>query len=209
MHLNSASIYKITQVILAFWLVLAYDLLEDRRTDDDSARFTFFWIFWILNLNNHNSLLSIATNQFASFFIDIRSRQCSFRVCQSGEIWNKRAFFACILIFLLYKTNRFHVAVRLFSNRSRRTSKCGKNISDTFGCARVPLFYRYHILTSSVIYYWTDARQHGIYLWIRGWVLALHQSELRRADNRNRRQLLNLLWWLIDNINSVDNWNVQ
>ena len=32
---------------------------------------------------------------------------------------------------LLYKTNRFQVTVRLFSNRSQRTSKCGKNISDT------------------------------------------------------------------------------
>ena len=31
---------------------------------------------------------------------------------------------------------------------------------------RVPLFCSYHILTSSVIYYWTDARQHGIYLLI-------------------------------------------
>ena len=30
--------------------------------------------------------------------------------------------------------------------------------------SRVPLFGSYHILTSSVIYYWTDARQHGIYL---------------------------------------------
>ena len=29
---------------------------------------------------------------------------------------------------------------------------------------RVPLFCSYHVLTSSVIYYWTDARQHGIYL---------------------------------------------
>ena len=29
--------------------------------------------------------------------------------------------------FLLYKTIRFQVAVRLFSNRSQRTSKCGKN----------------------------------------------------------------------------------
>ena len=28
---------------------------------------------------------------------------------------------------LLYKTNRFHVAVGLFSNRSQKTSKCGKN----------------------------------------------------------------------------------
>ena len=29
---------------------------------------------------------------------------------------------------------------------------------------RVPLFCSYHILTSSVIYYWTDAQQLGIYL---------------------------------------------
>ena len=27
----------------------------------------------------------------------------------------------------LYLTNRFHVAVHLFSNRSQMTSKCGKN----------------------------------------------------------------------------------
>ena len=104
----------------------------------DSSFFEFFE-FWIWT--NHNSLLSIATNQFASFFIDIRSCQCYFRVCQSGEIWNKRAFFLCILIFLLYKTNRFHAAP-----------------------PRVSLFCSYHILTSSVIYYWTDPRQHGIYL---------------------------------------------
>ena len=28
---------------------------------------------------------------------------------------------------VFYLTNRFHVAVRLFSNRSQMTSKCGKN----------------------------------------------------------------------------------
>ena len=31
-------------------------------------------------------------------------------------------FYGCF-----YLTNRFHVAVRLFSNRSQMTSKCGKN----------------------------------------------------------------------------------
>ena len=36
---------------------------------------------------------------------------------------------------LLYKTKRFQVAVHLFSNRSQRTSTCGKNISNTLGCA--------------------------------------------------------------------------
>ena len=68
----------------AFWLVLTYDLLKDRRIDDVIIK-TFF-----------NSLL--------------------------------------------YKTNRFQVAVRLFSNRSQRTSKCGKNISDTLGCASCATF---------------------------------------------------------------------
>ena len=36
-----------------------------------------------------------------------------------------------LLVSLLHKTSRFHVAVRLFSKRSQKTSKCGKNISDT------------------------------------------------------------------------------
>ena len=43
----------------------------------------------------------------------------------------------CIALFLfwsLYKTNRFRVAVGLFSNRSQRTSKCGKNNSYTLAC---------------------------------------------------------------------------
>ena len=30
-------------------------------------------------------------------------------------------------LLFIYLTNRFHVAVRLFSNRSQMTSKCGKN----------------------------------------------------------------------------------
>ena len=37
-----------------------------------------------------------------------------------------------------YLTNRFHVAVRLFSNRSQMTSKCGKN--KKVAAPRVPLF---------------------------------------------------------------------
>ena len=36
-----------------------------------------------------------------------------------------------------YLTNRFHVAVRLFSNRSQMTSKCGKNKTGTRGDSRV------------------------------------------------------------------------
>ena len=131
--------YIITQFILAFWLVLAYDLLEDRRMDNDNARFKLdrCVILW----TNHNSLLSIATNQFASFCIDNRSRQSA--ICASVKVVKfeiKKGFFSVYFNFSSYKTNRFHVAVRLFSNRSQRTSKCGKNISDTLGCASCATF---------------------------------------------------------------------
>ena len=34
-------------------------------------------------------------------------------------------------VSLLYKTDEFRAAVRLFSNRSQKASKCGKNISGT------------------------------------------------------------------------------
>ena len=60
--------YIITQVILAFWLILAYDLLEDRRIDDDSAWFNFFLIFWILNLNQ-SQLFAKHSNQSVRFIL--------------------------------------------------------------------------------------------------------------------------------------------
>ena len=77
-------IYIISSVMHVFWLVLTYDLLEDRCIDDVIIK-TFF-----------NSLL--------------------------------------------YKTNRFQVAMHLFSNRSQRTSKCSTNISDTLSCASCATF---------------------------------------------------------------------
>ena len=55
--------------------------------------------------------------------------------------------------------------MRLFSNRSQMTSKCGKNKKGAHEaiaeCVTDVLTTK---MTSSVIYYWTDARQHGIYL---------------------------------------------
>ena len=57
--------YIITQVILAVWLVLAYDLVEDRRIDDDSARFKFFWI---LNLNQSHFFAKYS-NQSVCFIL--------------------------------------------------------------------------------------------------------------------------------------------
>jgi len=132
--------YTITQVILAFWLVLACDLLKDRCIDDSSTRFNF------LNFKFEPiTILCIATNQFASFCIDIRSRQCYFHVQQSGEIWNKNSFFSVYFNFYYIKQidSMLPCGCSVIDHSNR--SKCGKNISDTLSCA-------------------SCARQHGIYL---------------------------------------------
>ena len=55
-------------------------------------------------------------------------------------LYNKISYAPNLILYYIYKTNRFQVAVRLFSNRSQRTSKCGKNISDTLGCASCATF---------------------------------------------------------------------
>ena len=60
----------------------------------------------------------------------------------------------------LHSENEDSLFVRPFSNRAQMTSKCGKKKIVPIVCH----WCSYHILTSSVIYYWTDARQHGIYM---------------------------------------------
>ena len=58
---------------------------------------------------NHNSLLSVATNQFASFCIDNRMRQGTMIVSvKVAKFEIKTLFFFVYFNSLLYKTNRFH-----------------------------------------------------------------------------------------------------
>ena len=47
--------------------------------------------------------------------------------CQPGFTGNGRQCYGKLIRKCTYLTKRFHVAVRLFSNRSQMTSKCGKN----------------------------------------------------------------------------------
>ena len=71
--------------------------------------------------------------------------------------------------WLLYKTNRFHFAVGLYSDNAQRTSKLGENISHATRLRLVAYFVllcSHHVLTSFVRYQSTDARQNGIYLLI-------------------------------------------
>ena len=128
-------------------------LLRWQKLTDPRVRFDSGAIF----STNHNSLLCIVTNAIASFCIDHRLRQ---RLA-FASFWNilkqKKA--------LLYKTHRFHVAVRMFSNRSQKTSKFGRNTSDTLGYASsATSLVLTTFFASSVIYYRIEARQHGSYL---------------------------------------------
>ena len=51
------------------------------------------------------------------------------------------------IFFQIFKTSGFHVIMCLCSNREQRMSKCGENISDTFGHSPVATFLFFHILT--------------------------------------------------------------
>ena len=89
---NLCVYYIISSVMLAFWLVFTYDLLEDRGIDDDSARLKFYScvILW----TNHNSSLRKATNQFASFCMDNRLPQSAiFVFVKLAKFEIKRPFF--------------------------------------------------------------------------------------------------------------------
>ena len=78
---------------------------------------------------------------------------------QSSSAALKRSKFSIFLFcFAKYKTYRFHVAVRLFSNRSQKTSKSGKTTSDTIARYSRAIFWSCHILMSSAIHHWKDAQ---------------------------------------------------
>ena len=84
------------------------------------------------------------TNAFLQY--NLYNKLSYTRILIGSHLWSledKRIDDVIIKTFfnsLLYKTNRFQVAVRLFSNISQRTSKGGKNISDTLGCALYATF---------------------------------------------------------------------
>ena len=77
--------------------------------------------------------------------------------------WSSGVRQVCVSVFFLfwslYKTNSFHFSVGMFSNRSQRTSNVVETLDLTHSpAACVPLLCFYHILTSFVIYYWTDVQ---------------------------------------------------
>ena len=104
-----------------------------------------------------------ATNGIASFCIDHRWRQMAFFVfVMMGKA---PASMRTKFISLLYKQidSMLPCICPVIDHRGRQ------NVVRTSA-----LFCAYHILTSSVIYYWTDAQQHGIYLLNEEFPMILH-----------------------------------
>ena len=64
-----------------------------------------------------------------AFFVFVKEGKRRRRSLRESEIGKK---VLSEVVCLVNKTNGFHAAVRLFSNRSQKTSKCGKNISHFF-----------------------------------------------------------------------------
>ena len=50
-----------------------------------------------------------------------------------------------VSLISIHLTNRFHVAVRLFSNRSQMTSKCGKNkkVAHEAQPEKMPFYFKF------------------------------------------------------------------
>ena len=127
------NIYIISSVMHAFWLVLTYDLLEDRHIDDVIIK-TFLILYDIKPIDS--KLLCICS------VIHHRGRQnvvrtsvthsaaphvplfCSYHILTSSVI----DYWTDVQQLRIYLLNRFHVVMHMFSRscRSQKTSKCGK-----------------------------------------------------------------------------------
>ena len=117
-----------------------------------------------------NSLLRIATNEIASFCINqITSNESNgFFSCKGGAKAGQKAGFRVILKhFEIKKAFRYYtkqidsmLPCVWFRNRSQKTSKCGKNISDTLGSVR--LGCHFSVLTTLWRHLWSITEQtHG------------------------------------------------
>ena len=84
---------------------------------------------------------------------------------------------------------------------NRTCSKRGKNKEVAQSCRRVCLWCFYHILTSCVIYYCTDSRQNGIYLFYqKHMLLVLYNDQKRKKRQIHIRNLLPRTTWVFKDL---------
>ena len=117
----------------SIWLFIKFQLINL-----DCILFT--WVVALLHNSLHNcmltatwrSILNPETNMDALLYPEIimqttsQSSTYTFNITRIYMCQKKHANCKNNMLYI-YLTNRFHVAVRLFSNRSQMTSKCDKN----------------------------------------------------------------------------------
>ena len=92
----------------------------------------------LFSFEQENTLKNVSKKLCTSKIRKERRSETKSRLGHTNPGTVKRGLLCASVFFLFwsfYKTNRFPVAVGLFSNRSQTTSKYGKNISDTLAAA--------------------------------------------------------------------------
>ena len=79
-----------------------------------------------------------------------------------------------------------------------------KKISDTLGDLVCHLFLLNYILTSSVVYYWTDTRQHRIYLL--NWLILLF---FYFSDRWNKLDVISVVTYLVIIVLRLTTWTTS
>ena len=127
---------------------------------------TVFYAPFIQNSNQMASRLTANTSFPRVFFqlLQFSRQRPSFSAQRAALMTKTDLIFPAFSSRLLNFALRFCFRCKFSFHEKRRSSLTVSGL--TVATPRVPLFCSYHILTSSVIYYWTDARQHGIYLLI-------------------------------------------
>ena len=123
-----------------------------------ASSFSLLYHPWILHESHEN------TGDGCQLFKQLLTVKQILLVSLFENVW-RTVWRICILILgCKGLTNRFHVAMHLFSNRSQMISKCRKDKKKDMKSSRVSLWLSNKIWISSVIYCCTDNWQHGIYL---------------------------------------------
>ena len=125
--------YIISSVMHAFWLVLTYDLLEDRHIDDVIIK-TFlilydikpidFKLLCICSVIHHRGRQNVVRTSVTHSAAPCVPLFCSYHILTSSVI----DYWTDVQQLGIYLLNRFHVVMHMFSRscRSQKTSKCGK-----------------------------------------------------------------------------------
>ena len=146
-------------------LYVSYSARSDARFKFDSD---------VISLTNHNSFAT-HSNQRGCFILyrQIKDHVKWLFSCLSK--WAKNGFRVMLKDFEIKKLFLSSSLFLYYIKQIDSMVPCVCLVIDQRRCQDVvhtrlspcvPLFCSYHILTSSVIYYWTEARQHGIYLLI-------------------------------------------